>query len=1012
MHRLGVVLLIASFTLSGDAAAPARGRLPLQVLASSDGLPNDSITAFHTDSRGYLWIGTLDGLSRYDGSRFVNYTTDDGLGDRMIWAIDEDRHGTVWIATSGELTAIAPDATRGSSLFRRFGLPKEAVGGSIASLLVDRNGTAWAGCGYDLCRVKGSRLEIDPTFPSSRAPVLRLAEGPDGSLWVGTSRALYRRREGKWKHYDVDVSDDSREIGGLLVDSGNRVWVSFAYGVIVFTPEETGSQERTLRQLAGNPVLPGGAFALPSEGEAVAVETSTPTPIICRTPFQSRDDTVWVPCYDGIFRIAGSSVEFFDTADGLPLDLTAAGEDPAGRLWIGTRGRGAFRLVRSGARTFGLEHGLANERIMSLFAYDDQTICATNRLGLSCIANGVMHHASLWPPGVKIRGWGWNQIVAQHSDGTLWFATGEGLVRWPRLKRIEDFGADAPLAVYRKQHGLDSDDVFRVWIDSRGIVWASTFGQKPLSRGDPSTGVFESFSPDAGFPHAAPTAFAEDRAGNVWIGFYTGGLVRYADGHFETLEANLPDGFVRDLMIDSKGGLWIGTTEGVARIVDPTADIGSLESKQYSRADGLPGDGGYCFVEMPDGGVGIGSHRGFVILDPDSGSTEPVTVREGLPSNEVTVAMVDRSGGLWLGTIRGIAHLTTVPKPLRSPPRQPRIHSVTIDGIALSVPELGSTSLEGIRIEYPSRQLGLGFSVPQFDRSAPARIEYRLNDSESWSASSAQGILVFDRLPVGVGSLELRAVLRNGQTSPPATISFEVIPAIWRRAWFIALTVLLAAALIVIAHRRSVAHAVALERMRTRVATDLHDDLGSSLSRISILSEAAKLKLRSNDAEPILDEIAGSARGLVDVLGDAIWSIDPRRDDVRSLMLRVRQFAAPLSDARSTSLDFEISEAASRIPLTPEQRREGYLLLKEAINNSIRHASASSLALKADVMGRHVIISVMDDGDGIVLPASRNDDGGRGLTSMHTRAERAGGRLEVVSRPGGGTRISLLLPVQ
>src|SRR5205814_3848367 len=219
--------------------------------------------------------------------------------------------------------------------------------------------------------------------------------------------------------------------------------------------------------------------------------------------------------------------------------------------------------------------------------------------------------------GNKFPGWGWNQIVAR-DDTSFWFATAEGIVRWPKVHRIEDFGAIQPLAIYTTRDGLDSDDIFRVWRDSRGRIWAGTFGKiAPLSRFEPNGKRFVSFGLADGLPYAAPTAFAEDRAGNIWIGLYIGGVIRFRsrDAKFEYLTRGLPTAFVRDLKIDSKGRLWIGATGGVARIEDPTADAQHLSIKRFTRSDGFAADSGYCFAELPDGRMAIGAQRGVDILD-------------------------------------------------------------------------------------------------------------------------------------------------------------------------------------------------------------------------------------------------------------------------------------------------------------------------------------------------------------------------------------------------------------
>jgi len=209
-------------------------------------------------------------------------------------------------------------------------------------------------------------------------------------------------------------------------------------------------------------------------------------------------------------------------------------------------------------------------------------------------------------------------------------------------------------------------------------------------------------------------------------------------------------------------------------------------------------------------------------------------------------------------------------------------------------------------------------------------------------------------------------------------------------------------------HRYRVAHVLALERLRRRVATDLHDDLGSSLSRISILSEVAK---ESAD-QKLLAEIGDTARDLVDALGDSIWSVDPHRDDLQSLLSRVRHFAADLLEAKSIALDFRVVPDLASVPLDPERRRELYLILKEALNNIAKHSEARRVIVAVALERGQLEVVVEDDGQGFAaLPAERSENGGRGVSNMKERARRVGGTVSVMSAPGAGTRVSIAVPV-
>lgn len=395
----------------------------------------------------------------------------------------------------------------------------------------------------------------------------------------------------------------------------------------------------------------------------------------------------------------------------------------------------------------------------------------------------------------------------------------------------------------------------------------------------------------------------------------------------------------------------------------------------------------------------IGSARGAVLYDRRSTRGVTLTTRDGLPQNEVAVMHRDSAGDLWLGTLTGLARRKTAPPAAPLPPPRPRIMSV----VGRGTEELGTHDAGILRLSWPDHRMSVTYAAADFDVRGPLEFEYRLSADAAWTQAGSGRFVTYERLPFGEHRFEVRSVGRDGRRSAPAALSLDIVPPVWRRWWFLTLIAVALLGLIAALHRLRVARLLALQEMRMRVATDLHDDLGSSLSRISILTELAKRKRE----ERILDEIGDTARGLVDALGDTIWAIDPRRDDLQSVMTRVRHFAADVLEAKSIVLDFETQPSLAGLHLTPEKRREVYLILKEAIHNAARHSSATRVLVRAEVEGSRVRISVTDDGVG--MRAARED--GHGLHSMHARATRAGGSLRIHGEPGAGTRVDVTLPL-
>jgi len=242
----------------------------------------------------------------------------------------------------------------------------------------------------------------------------------------------------------------------------------------------------------------------------------------------------------------------------------------------------------------------------------------------------------------------------------------------------------------------------------------------------------------------------------------------------------------------------------------------------------------------------------------------------------------------------------------------------------------------------------------------------------------------------------------------PASVSFHVLPPVWQRPWFVAIASVFVVGLGVLLYRYRVAQLVAIERVRTRIATDLHDDIGASLSQIAIQSELA---LGEADVSPgtanALGRIATTSRELVESMGDIVWAINPDRDRVGDLLQRMRYFASDTLTGKNIEFSFSAPDTGRDLALATEVRREVLLIFKEAVNNIARHARCSHADIDVRVERGGLVVHVADDGQGLESVALGN---GHGLASMQARARRLNGRLEITTSAGGGTRLALHVP--
>ena len=247
----------------------------------------------------------------------------------------------------------------------------------------------------------------------------------------------------------------------------------------------------------------------------------------------------------------------------------------------------------------------------------------------------------------------------QDRQGEWWITTGEGLFRFPHVSRLEALGSARPVARYTVVNGLPIHDVRRAFEDSRGDLWLRTRAATTLVRWNHLTGTFHGFSESDGLRASfAVNAVAEDRSGQIWVGFRESGIARLRNGRFEhvTAREGLPEGDVQTLYADTAGRLWIGTIGGgVGRIDDPTAV--TVAARKYTTSDGLSSNTVRGFTEDRWGRIYLGTAKGVNRLNPDTGHIRVYTTADGLPGNEVHAAYRDREDRLWFGMSNGVATL-------------------------------------------------------------------------------------------------------------------------------------------------------------------------------------------------------------------------------------------------------------------------------------------------------------------------------------------------------------------
>ncbi len=618
----------------------------------------------------------------------------------------------------------------------------------------------------------------------------------------------------------------------------------------------------------------------------------------------------------------------------------------------------------------------------------------------------------LLPRGVTRWSWGWYQNMFEDSTGEWWMSTFQGLVRYPKLTSLERLTNAQPKGVYTTRDGLSGNSLFRIFEDSHGDIWSGTvdIARSSLSRWQRSTDTFYRYTKDDGVPAASPTAFCEDASGSLWIGFYNGGVARYRDGRFNFFSTaeGVPGGFVRALYLDHSGRLWIATGEGgVARVDDPRADPPRFTT--YTTADGLSSNHTTCVTEDSSGRIYIGTSLGVERLDPVTGHIKHYTTADGLAKNAVNVSFRDRTGALWFGTLDGLSRFIPEPDRPELPPAI-LIGGLLVAGAQQAISELGETSVSVPELEATQNQLQINFFGLCFGPGETPRYQYKLEGpGVDWSPLTDQRDVNYANLSPGHYRFLVRAVSTAGLASPaPAIVTFTILSPVWQRWWFIAAATALIGLITYSLYRYRVARLLELERVRTRIATDLHDDIGSSLSQIAILSEVARKHL-SDAGVPVvtpLARIAHLSRESVDSMSDIVWAINPHKDRLSDLTHRMRHLANEVLLARDIEVRFRASADQDK-RIDAHTRRQVFLVFKEGINNIVRHSGCTEADIEFRNERAWLVLTLRDNGRGFDPEFPQE---GHGLASLRRRAETLGGELDVLSASGRGTTLTLRIP--
>ncbi len=937
------------------------------------GLPQDTIRAIAQTPDGYLWVGTDEGLARFDGYEFTPYRkgkTD--LPSNSINALAAATDGTLWVGTSSGLTSYR------DGQFRTYTTKQGLADDAITALYTDHAGTLWIVAGQYLSRLQNGRFTNYTPQDLQLDAVRLVCEDRHHNLWVVGYGGVVELVNGRFNKISDGSAISDAVTTAVAADNHDNIWVATTRGIWVRAANGTvrkytaadGLPDIRLRSIlpdrdgsiwagteAGLARLDGDRFVTAGRDGSRFQD-----PVYCL--FEDREGDLWEGTPNGLLRFRDDIFSVYGKSEGLPSDEpNVVYQDRRGQVWVGFRDGGLYLFSDERRQHFSTSQGLAGNEIFSIREASNGDLLIAARGGVVRMHGGTF--TSFMPPDKFSRLNVYDAL--EDPSGDMWIAFPGGLMRMH----------NGQLSTVIPGGQVRSQAFSTLWLSRDGTLWAGQMGRGLWRiRGTEQ----KHFTTADGLSSDQIHTLYEDADGTLWIGTFDGGLDVFRNGRFQSFTER--DGLLSDnvgKITDDGESLWLSTTRGICRI--PKSQLREMDSGKrkmldptnYGVGDGLRS--AQCAPSNPTGGGGVRTS----------------------------------DGKLWFTTTRGLAVFD--PKSRPQPRQKPMLHLVEMtdngDRLDLTQP-----------VKLPPGNQSVQFKFTALHLSAPEQLQYsyRLEGVDrGWAPAGSRRVINYNITGHGPYRFLVRAMLPGGPVSEE-TYSFEVMPHFYETAWFrilfVALLLAVAFGLYALRLRQIRSRFTLVLEERARLAREIHDTLAQGFVGISSQLDAVAMCLKdeTSPARKYLDMARKMARHS---LTEARRSVM----DLRASALEGQDLAAALESGTRTwtagsNVEVKVAVAGPERDLPQEMEQHLLRITQEAITNVLKHAHASRIEVELRNEGRKLHLQIADNGRGFEPGDVFSSGGGHfGLIGMRERAERMGGELQLASEPGSGTKLEVTVPL-
>lgn len=1002
-----------------------------KTLSLNQGLSQSSVVDIGFDDKGFVWLATQDGLNRYDGKEFLvlNKSFDDRtlltssrLGkiisgsNHRLWLITEggnlerlhllnysfqpislsvdgrkitskincayeDAHGKLWIGTQSD-GLIVYDIAGNKVIKQISGMAFTQNNQPVNAVYEDRNHTIWVVGSSNIMRLQQDVLGAHPVVNMFGRMLHEpgnfscMDEDKQGNLWLGSyGQGLYRKQKGDtvFKHftaYETTRLPPDLIIETILTDDNGLIWIG-TYGKGLFIIDQQLRQIYNVKNDKNDP------FSV-SYNDILSIK-------------KDSKNGIWLGTDGGGISYYNNGLNIFTsfTSSNLPDDIEIAQvraivTDKAGRIWAGTSTTGLTLLDKK----------KENNTTFTFKPYKD-TSSNPNRI----------------------------VSLLMDTTGDLWVGTqGNGLLLFDTNKKkiIRHFHPRA------KAFNIPDHTIWCMYPKSASQVWVGT-QNAGLCLVDKTKGLVKSYA-------YKPNSFHCIRDNNVrtitkmddstlCLGYEKKGIEIFDTQkevflpvRNDSLSAFFKSEPTIKCIFYAKPVLWIGTqSKGLFALNAFTGRVTYLTQK-----DGLPNNTIYGILQDAQGNLWISTNKGicrfFPGTNPDKITPSAFinyTATDGLQSNEFNTGAYckGQDGAMYFGGINGLTRFN--PETLSGSRHAPDVVFTNI--LVDNEPVRGDTLpayKHTLALSYKINAVAFSFAALDYPLSHQQHYYYLLeNYDKGWVDAGERNYAAYTNLSPGHYLFKVKA--SRYAFSANDTVSFlsiNITPPFWRTWWFTALSVISILLLLYAVYWYRIHQLLAVQKVRNHIAADLHDDIGSSLTNISILSELTKQNLfHPSGAKAFLERIIEEVSSSSQALDDIIWSVNAKDNTLEDLLARMRRYAAELFDAGQVTYELRFDEALGRLTLQMEQRRDLYLIFKEAMNNICKHAAATHINVYIKRVQHKLLLQVTDDGKGFDTCRETNRNG---LKNIEARTKKWKGNVVIESAQGKGTVVQVWLPVK